>query len=301
MTVYELYLGFVESRRLLGLSKKTIDGYQCFLKPFVTYVGCGLDIYSLSDSMVNSYILSVYDKSVARATHATYIRHLKAFVHWSVLEYNLSMSYGKIKVPKVNNKMLRIYSDDDIILIFDSIVAESPWLVARNRAMIALMLDSGLRRGELCGLLRKDVRFDEHTIKVCGKGNKERIVPLGKLAAYYVQDYLSQRPYASPYLFVCRRGQPVTGNTIKQLVSKLAGCLPFEFSSHKLRHNFATNYCLDQYEQTGQIDIYRLMVLMGHEDIDTTRRYLHFANQIIATRTTISHMDRLLEKMMPPA
>ena len=70
--------------------------------------------------------------------------------------------------------------------------------------------------------------------------------------------------------------------------------LPFEFSSHKLRHNFATNYLLDQYERFGQMDIYQLMAIMGHEDISTTRRYLHEANGILAVRGCISHLDKVM-------
>ena len=64
-------------------------------------------------------------------------------------------------------------------------------------------------------------------------------------------------------------------------------------SSHKLRHNFTTNYCLDMYNQKGQIDIYRLMTLLGHEEIETTRRYLHVANEIIASSESFSHVDKV--------
>ena len=69
--------------------------------------------------------------------------------------------------------------------------------------------------------------------------------------------------------------------------------LKWYLSSHRLRHNFATNYCIDQYETNGSIDIYRLMYLMGHEDVETTRRYLHFAYEILASRGCISHLDML--------
>ena len=85
----------------------------------------------------------------------------------------------------------------------------------------------------------------------------------------------------------------LTPDSVKHLISKIGKCLPFPFSSHKLRHNFATNYCLDQYEKHGQIDVYSLMILMGHEDVKTTERYLHFAKQIIASRQHISHLDAI--------
>jgi site-specific recombinase XerD len=86
----------------------------------------------------------------------------------------------------------------------------------------------------------------------------------------------------------------LTANTVRLMVSKLSKQLPFTFSSHKLRHNSAINYCLDQYEKYGTIDIYKLMALLGHEDIKTTRRYLHLANQIIASKSNISHMDKVI-------
>lgn len=80
------------------------------------------------------------------------------------------------------------------------------------------------------------------------------------------------------------------------MTNNMKKILPFEFSSHKLRHNFATNYLLNQYEMFGQMDIYQLMVVMGHEDISTTRRYLHQANNILSAKTYISHLDKLFSE-----
>ena len=71
---------------------------------------------------------------------------------------------------------------------------------------------------------------------------------------------------------------------------KLAQKLPFEFSSHKLRHNFATNYCIDQYKKHGFVDIYKLMILMGHKDVKTT-------NQIIVSRESVSHIDKIFQEL----
>lgn len=78
------------------------------------------------------------------------------------------------------------------------------------------------------------------------------------------------------------------------MVTKLSKKLPFDISSHKLRHNYATNYCLDQYGRNGQIDIYQLMYLLGHEEVKTTSRYLHFAYEYIATMNSISHVDHVM-------
>ncbi len=79
--------------------------------------------------------------------------------------------------------------------------------------------------------------------------------------------------------------------SIKLMVTKLARLLPFDLSSHKLRQNFATNYCLDQYEKYENIGIQKLVYLMGHEDARTASRYLHFAYEMIAVKENISHVD----------
>lgn len=76
-------------------------------------------------------------------------------------------------------------------------------------------------------------------------------------------------------------------------VNSLSNKLPFDLSAHKLRHNFATNYILDQYKEKGKVDIYQLKALMGHSDIETTERYLHIANEIIASNNSISHLDNI--------
>lgn len=106
--------------------------------------------------------------------------------------------------------------------------------------------------------------------------------------------YLEQCPHKSKQLFVGFHGSGITTNALKQMATKMAQQLPFEFSCHKLRHNFATNYCLDQYEQYGRIDVYSLMAIMGHANIHTTERYMHIATQILASRQHISHLDRIM-------
>lgn len=294
MTLQDVLEEFILSRKLEGCTDKTIGCYQSFCMPFVAYIGSDFDIFNLNRTMVNSYIQTLYNRSLSRASISTYVRHIKIFLAWIEEEYNVSFQCEKIKVPKMPKKVLHIYTDDEIRLIFDSVVAENDWLVARNRCIIAFMLDSGLRQNEVCTLQRIDVNYQSHTLKVHGKGNKERVVPFGKISQHYLQVYTSLCPYMSDNVFVSRHGGDITTNTVKLFVQKMARTLPFPFSSHKLRHNFATNYCINQLELRGQVDIYSLMILMGHENVKTTERYLHFAHQIIASKNAISHLDKVL-------
>lgn len=293
MTVQEAYDNFILSRRLAGLSLKTISDYQQFVLPFVRSVGSERRLEDVTQQDVNAYLAKLLEKPLSKAARATYVRHVKIFLKWAENESEVRYSSRVVKVPRSPKRTVRIYSDDEVKQIFSSIQSESEWLTLRNRCIIALMYDSGLRQSEICGLLASNV-FDG-LMTVRGKGDKERTVPLGRLAGRLMTEYLSCRPFRSEYVFLNRRGQPLTCNAVKLFVSRLADALPFELSSHKLRHNFATNYCLDQYRKHGQVDIYRLMYLMGHEDVETTRRYLHMANEILASQGCISHLDGILD------
>ena len=219
---------------------------------------------------------------------------MKIFLKWYESKNDVEYTADELIIPRTPKKVLRLYTPEDIKLIFETIDSPVPWLTARNKAMVALMLDAGIRQGEVCSLQMVNIYFEKSSMKVCGKGNKERFVPLGNLSAEYLRKYLAVRPYDLPGVFVGRYGEPITCNAVKTMTWNLQKKLPFEFSSHKLRHNFATNYLLDQYERFGQMDIYQLMAIMGHEDISTTRRYLHEANGILAVRGCISHLDKVM-------
>lgn len=296
MTLKETFEEFILSRRLADLSQKTINDYQQFVMPFVQSVGSDKAVEELSQGDINNYIAMLLDKPLSKATRSTYIRHVKVFLKWLQENYIVQYEYKRVKVPKNPKKNVRIYSSDELLEIFENIQAESEWLTLRNKCIIALMYDSGLRQSEVCSLERSRVSFSEKRMVVYGKGNKERTVPLGSLTARFMKEYIAQCPYTSEKVFLSRHGKPLTCNAVKLLVSKLSSKLDFELSSHKLRHNFATNYCIDQYESHGQVDIYRLMIILGHEDIETTRRYLHHANEIIGTKNCISHLDKVINE-----
>lgn len=236
-------------------------------------------------------------KPVSKTTVSTYIRHLKVFLTWcSTIYPNDKFDYKVIKVPKVPKKHVDIYSDFHIREMFTSIDSSIPWLVSRNCSIIALMLDSGLRQAEITRVLYKDINYTRKLINIHGKGDKDRLVPLGNISLSYIKDYITLCPYDfknSDFLFFTLNLDSITTNTVKLMVSKLSKKLSFEFSSHKLRHNFATNYCLNQYEKYGHIDIYQLMYLMGHNDVKVTSRYVHFAYEIIAVKNSISHIDNV--------
>lgn len=294
MTLLDAYKDFMLSRKLADLSKKTLECYASFVQPFVVYLGSDMDVSVITQNDINGYIESVLSKPITRNSKATYIRHVKIFLRYIQKHHAVKYDANLIRVPKTSRREARIYTEEDIKCIFAVVQAENYWLTIRNRAIISLMLDSGIRQSEVCSIQRKNIVFKDNHLIVRGKGDKERTVPMGNYTRDYIKEYLKVCPYDSEYLFVTRRGKNLTGNAVKLFVNKLAKKLPFEFSSHKLRHNFATNYCIDQYDKFGQVDIFRLMYLMGHEDVETTQRYLHFAYEVIASRGCISHVDKAM-------
>ncbi len=293
MTMQDAFDSFIFSRRLSDSSPKTISDYQDTIRPFVSFIGPETPLDSLGRENIQAYLSKLLKRPLSKATKASYIRQVKIFLRWLEEEYEFSFGAKKIKVPRSPRREVRIYSSDEVAMIFDAIRAESPWITARNRAVVALMYDSGLRQSEVCNILRSRISFSDARLIVRGKGDKERTVPMGRLTMQYIQEYLSLCPFSHDRLFVNRHGGPLSGNAVKLMVTKLADRLPFELSSHKLRHNFATNYCIDHLEQDDHVDIYKLMYIMGHEDIKTTQRYLHFAYEILASKGHISHLDRV--------
>ena len=293
MTIENAFDEFLRFKRRQGLSPRSLICYNSFVSRFLDFIGPSVPVSDIKEVQIQDYIDTLFRLNISRSTRATYIRHMKVFLNWIKKYHDIDLFTSRIIVPKAQKRICRIYDDDDIHLIFSCITAENEWITARNCAMVALMLDSGLRQGEVCSLRTSDIFFNDMRIKVCGKGGKERIVPLGNFSLHYMREYRRLCPYEKEYFFISRRGRAVTCDAVKHLIYKINEKLPFEFSSHKLRHNFATNYCLDQYEKYGIVDIYKLMILMGHDDVKTTDIYLHIANSIIASRENISHLDRI--------
>lgn len=286
---------FLEDKRLLYLSDKTIEDYGDLIKPFIKFCG-DVNAGEVTDTMVNAYIVHLLERDLSKSTRITYIRNMKIFLRWMSSRYSVVYDYTRVRVPKAPKKNVRIYGDVEIEKMFLKVRTESEWMTWRNRSIIALMLDSGLRQNEVCMIKRDEVSFDSRYIVVHGKGDKERVVPFGLLSMEYVQRYLEECPFGSRYLFVNRRGAPLSRNALRCMVYKISEQLDFDLSSHRLRHNFATNYCIDHYQKYGSMDAYKLMSLMGHEDMETTKRYLHHAKEIIASQEHLSHLDMLKEK-----
>ena len=152
MILNDMLQEFLFQKELAGLSKQSLKDYENILQIFVDYAGTELHLEMITYSLATQYIKYLMGKGLAKATLATYIRNFRIFLKWISVEYGLSFDYQKIKIPKTPKKLVNLLNDSDIAFLFSSIdnSISIPWIAARNKAIIALMLDSGLRQLEVC-------------------------------------------------------------------------------------------------------------------------------------------------------
>lgn len=291
MTINDAFERFLFKKQIKNLSPKTIVDYRTFCVPFISFVGASLDVAEIETALVEKYISTLYKRPLSDATRATYIRHIKAFLRWLKDCYSIPVILSEIEIPKVGKKFVRTLEEDDVKKLFACIPASPKWIHFRNCAIIALMYDSGLRQNEVATLLLADLDIENHIAIVRGKGNKERFVSVGHITMDYIQTYLEACPFTATSLFVERNGASLSTNAIKLMVQKLRKASGIDFSSHKLRHNFATNYVIDSLHATGQCDAFTLQTLLGHENIKTTEQYLHYGKNLVAAENGHSHLD----------
>ena len=288
---------FLKDRQLLYCSKKTLDGYGEILGRFLKFTG-DIDLEELNLPIIRNYNEYLVERQISKASVGTYLRTIKIFIRY--LEDNEILPEGKlakkIKLPKQPKKVIQLFTPDEVEKIFQAVDADEEWIVVRNRLIIALMYDSGLRQGEIPKLTYKEIDFGKKVMLVHGKGDKERLVPFGRVTDELMQSYMKLCPFKeSERLIIGRRGEPVSNDSIKKMMHRLSEKTGFEgLSSHKLRHNFATNWCIEGYEREGYVDNIKLAVLMGHEDLVTTQRYMHAAQAVVSTTHFRSHLDDIL-------
>lgn len=286
---------FIRDRKLQACTTKTITNYVQVLTPFVAFVG-DIDTTELTIEHVKDYNAKLIDRKISKASVATYLRHIKAFISYLEAEELIEgKSIAKrIKLPKNPKKQITLFTAVDMQMIFDGIDSKPEWIRLRNCVIVALMYDSGLRQSEVCCLMVEDLDYERKIIKVHGKGDKDRLVPLGATSLQLIEQYLAAVPFDTPYLLSGRHGEQMTNNSVKLFIAKLRKETGYtNLTSHKLRHNFATNFCIDSYERDGYVDNIKLSVLMGHEDLATTQIYMHEAQSYIATSRFHSHLDAI--------
>ena len=263
-----------------GLSKNTIENYGFDIERLCLFLDTNqIDVspIKISDETVQQFIYSV-SKEVNPRSQARIISGLKSFFNYLVFEdYRTDNPLELIETPKTGRKLpdtLTVQEIDSLIAAIDLSTNEGE----RNRAMLETLYGCGLRVSELVSLKISDLFFEEGFIKIHGKGNKERFVPVGKLTQKYMEIYqkevrvnLTIKKGYEDTLFLNRRGNQLTRAMIFTIIKDLAVKVNLNknISPHTLRHSFATHLL-----ENGA-DLRSIQLMLGHESITTTEIYVH--------------------------
>ncbi|MFH6958654.1 site-specific tyrosine recombinase XerD [Flavobacterium aquidurense] len=263
-----------------GLSKNTIENYGFDIERLCLFLETNkieVSPLKISDETVQQFIYAVA-KEVNPRSQARIISGLKSFFGYLVFEdYRNDNPLELIETPKTGRKLpdtLSVQEIDSLIAAIDLSTNEGE----RNRAIIETLYGCGLRVSELVSLKISDLFFDEGFIKITGKGNKERFVPIGKFTQKYIQMYqkdvrvnLIIKKGFEDTLFLNRRGSQLTRAMIFTIIKDLAVKIGLNknISPHTLRHSFATHLL-----ENGA-DLRSIQLMLGHESITTTEIYVH--------------------------
>lgn len=214
-------------------------------------------------------------KELSKRSQARLLSSLRSFFDWLILEGERKENpCDKVDAPKLGRYLPEVLSVEEVSSIIDSVDTRT-WQGARDRAILEMLYGCGLRVSEACGLQISCVFAGEGFVRVIGKGDKERIVPLGEMASDAFRAYLDVRPESEPQYddiaFVNRFGKPLSRISVFNMVRKqalLAGVRK-EISPHTFRHSFATHLI-----ENGA-DLRVVQEMLGHESILTTEIYTH--------------------------
>ena len=291
---WELYLKNYQSYLKIerGLSKNTIDNYTFDidrLRLFLTQNDIQRSPITINEEILQQFIYAV-SKEVNPRSQARIISGLKSFFSYLIFEdYRNDNPLELIESPKTGRKLpdtLAINEIDALISAIDLSSNEGE----RNRALLETLYGCGLRVSELVTLKISDLFFEEGFIKITGKGNKQRFVPVGDLTQKYIGIYkndvrvhLNIQKGFEDTLFLNRRGKQLTRAMIFTIVKDLAVKINLnkKISPHTFRHSFATHLL-----ENGA-DLRSIQLMLGHESITTTEIYVHldrkFLTEVINT------------------
>jgi integrase/recombinase XerD len=291
--ILKMYQDYLRIER--GLSQNTIANYSLDIEKFMKWLALHEMVISpidISEKTVQEFIYDIA-KTVAPSSQSRVISGLKGFFNYLVFEeYRKTNPLELMESPKLGRKLPDTLSETEIDLLISAIDLATPQ-GERNRAILETLYGCGLRVSEVTSLKISDLFFEEGFIKVTGKGDKERFVPIGDETIKYIDIYRKEirihdpiQPEASDTLFLNRRGKGLTRamifTIIKQLVVK-AG-IQKNVSPHTFRHSFATHLL-----ERGA-DLRAIQQMLGHESITTTEIYTHIDR---------THLKEVIHKFHP--
>ena len=273
-SAFESFKSYLNQER--SLSPNTIRAYVGDLESLISHLNAlGInEISALNISHLRSWLANQQTKGASRTTLSRRATSIKLFTKWAHKEGMIPTDVGaNLATPKAHRvlpEILDVKSADLAMQSLETFAEETGELTAiRNLAMVEVLYASGARVSELCGLNMKDVDYDRQTIRVLGKGNKERVVPIGRPAIAALEKWLAVRSQlanekSGDAIFLGARGKRIDQRQVREVVYKA-----IELGPHALRHSAATHLL------EGGADLRTVQEILGHASLSTTQIYTH--------------------------
>lgn len=261
-----------------NLSYQTVKSYTSDIKDFLSFLSSKKkELREAGYPVVREYLSSLQKRSLQKSTLARRVSVLKNFFHYLCLKgYLSSFVLSGLRGPKLEKKIPSFLEEEEVEKLLSS-VKGSDFFHCRDKAALELLYATGMRIAELADLNIDNIDFTGETVKVRGKGNKERIIPLGNYALKALTAYRElRREKAKPgvkALFLNKSGERLSDRFMRKKINKYLHLADLDKVSgpHSLRHSFATHLL------NRGADIRSVQELLGHERLSTTQIYTHLS------------------------
>lgn len=264
-----------------GLSGNSVDAYINDVKKLIEYYDISkkeITVKEIDHAELVRFFSWINELGMLPNTQARVISGLKAYFSYLLLEDIIADDPSSLlESPKISRKLPDILNIEEINLLIEAIDASKPEGM-RNKAILEVLYGCGLRVTELITLRISDLNFESEYIKVVGKGNKERIIPIGQDAIKYIDIYLTEvrvhldiKKGNEDYIFLNRLGTQLSRISVFTIIKALAEKIGLKksISPHTFRHSFATHLI------EGGADLRAIQEMLGHSSITTTEIYTH--------------------------
>ncbi|MFT4682024.1 MAG: integrase/recombinase XerD [Granulosicoccus sp.] len=267
-----------------SLSANTIEAYTRDINSLADFIGDDATPQNAKAPQLREYIRSLAEIGISPSSQSRVVSSIRGFFKYLLLEDLIILDPAELlETPKLKRKLPETLNIEEIEKMIESIDLSNP-NGERNRAIIETLYGAGLRVSELCNLKISCIHFKEGFIRVTGKGDKERLVPLGGMASKRIKTYQSEirnhqnvKKGSEDFIFLNSRGSSLSRVMIFNIIKKAAADAGIKknISPHTLRHSFATHLV------HGGADLRAVQDMLGHESITTTEIYTHLDQQYL--------------------
>jgi len=285
------FLENIEYQR--GYSENTIISYENDIEEFISFLKQeGIEkLNHVNYGTVRFYLKELYDKKYSRNSVSRKLSSLRSFFKFLHSKNKIEMNpFSLVSSPKKEKRLPKFLYNEDIEKIFDVPNVKNP-LGQRDSLILELLYDTGIRVGELVNIKLEDIDFSNRTIRILGKGNKERIVLFGvyldDILNLYLEDGRKEilKEKSNQYLILNGHGNNITTRGVRLIIENIIkkACISIHATPHTLRHTFATHLL-----ENGA-DLLTVKELLGHSSLSSTQVYTHITNERLRNVYLHSH------------